>query len=96
MTASTMHATDIVAYTYQADTWYPQCLVTVMVNDGTLSPAARSMDPEAALDQHAAANAIDREDEYSFDSDDFPKVVFSSQVESDDETCSYCDEPLVG
>jgi hypothetical protein len=90
-----MHATDIVAYTYQAANWHPACLISVMVAGGDLSPAARDMSVERVLDQHAGAIGIDREDESSFDSDDFPKVVFSSQVEDPEEICSYCEDSLV-
>ena len=90
-----MHATDIVGYTYRAANWHPACLVAVMVANSDLSLAARNMTTEWALDQHAGANAIDREDESSFDSDDFPKVILSSQVEDPDEYCEYCEESLV-
>jgi hypothetical protein len=72
--------TGIVGYTYRADNLTPENLIEQMVRAGELSPAARDMNVEEALDQHAGANAIDREDEYSFDSDDFPKVIFESQV----------------
>lgn len=36
---------------------------------------------------------IDIEDEYSWDSDDFPKVIFSDQVE-DTEYCGTCHEEI--
>jgi hypothetical protein len=88
-----MHAIDVVGYTFEADIYHPACLISYMVATRHLSPAAREMQPEQALDQHAAASAIDREDEYTFDSDDFPKVVFVSQVE--DDTCGRCGDPLI-
>jgi hypothetical protein len=72
----------------------PRCLIETMVRAGELSPAARDMEPEDALDQHANALAIDRTDESSYDSDEFPKVVFySPNLEGD--TCGYCAGPLI-
>lgn len=84
-----MKAFDIVGYTFDADNYHGRCLVEMLVHEGHLSPAAVDMDPEAVFDQDAAASAIDRQDESSFDSGDFPKVIFSSQVE-DDEHCGRC------
>lgn len=37
---------------------------------------------------------IDLEDEYSWDSDDFPKVVFADQIE-DTEYCGMCHEVIL-
>jgi hypothetical protein len=64
-----------------------------MIAHGTASPAARDMRAEDLLDQCAGAMAIDREDEYSFDSGDFPKVIFASSVE-DGECCGRCGNEL--
>lgn len=90
-----MNATEIVAYTFNADTYHPSCLISAMVLGQELSPAALNMGVEEVLDQHAGANGIDREDEHSFDSSEFPKVIFADQVESDDEICGHCGDPLV-
>ena len=84
-----MNATQIVAYTYRAEILCPACVIESMVAHRDASPATRDMGAEPALDQIAGANAIDREDEYSFDSSYFPKVVLSSQVEPD-EYCNAC------
>lgn len=75
---------DIAGYQYQGDHFMPQDLIEYMVANGDLSPAARDMDPEEVLDQHAGANGIDRYDENTFDSGEFPKVIFNSDVSEDD------------
>jgi hypothetical protein len=68
----------IIGYTYKADNYTPGALIKHMVHIRELSPAARwDMTPEGALDQLAAAYGIDRDNEYSFDSDEFPKVIGS-------------------
>lgn len=89
-----MNATTITAYTFNAEQYHPHCLISALVLDRELSPAALDMGNERALDQHAAANGIDRTDESSFDSSEFPKVVFADQVETD-EVCGHCDESLI-
>lgn len=73
----------IVGYIYAADVWGPdcECLIREMIARREASPAALDMPVEQVLDQIASANAIDRSDELSFDSDDFPKPVSSSVVE---------------
>jgi hypothetical protein len=94
---------DIAAYTYRADLYCPECIVEPLIVTGEASQAARDMDPEEVLDQIAGANAINREDEETFDSDDIPKVAFANQLRSaqdytlDDEDggetadrCSWC------
>ena len=79
-----MRATQIVGYTYQADTYTPEGIVEALIANRELSPAARDMRVEDALDQAAEASAIDRQDESSFDSGDFPKVVFAYQMALDE------------
>jgi hypothetical protein len=76
-----MHATDIVGYTYAVEQYTLAGVIEAMIADGSASPAARDMDTEAVLTQIAEANGIDRFDESSFDSGDFPKVIFASDVE---------------
>lgn len=75
---------DIAGYTYRADSYKPDELVELLIAEGRLAPGARGMDADEALDQLAAVEGIDREDEYTFDSDDFPKVVLRSQLAEDD------------
>lgn len=85
-------AWDIVSYTYRAEQLCPTCVIEAMIRQGEASPGARDMNEEAALDQIAEANGIDRMNEYSFDSGDFPKVVFSSMVDA--ERCDDCRKGL--
>jgi hypothetical protein len=79
--ARTYGATEIVGYTYKADNYRADDLVEAMIRDGIAAPGARGMAIEDVLNQIAGAEAVDREDEYSFDSDDFPKVIFGSQID---------------
>ena len=64
-----------------------------MIDAGDASPAARDMPTEDVLDQCAGASAIDRDDEHSFDSDEFPKVVFLHQLDNAT-TCDRCRSEL--
>ena len=86
----------IVAYTYWADTYCPDCIVAQVVSDEHNPRAERANEAthylataEENLNRMARALDIDREDERTFDSDDFPKVVFSVQIE-EPETCGAC------
>lgn len=79
-----MRPDDVVAYAYRADLYCAACMV---VQIGGTSANTDLM--ESALDHAAATLAIDRRDERSFDSDDFPKVVFRDQVQADDR-CGGC------
>lgn len=78
---------DIVAYMYKADIFQPEDIVEHMANNAAvpihLWPQVLdgNLSAEEALDIIAADAGIDRENESSFDSDDFPKVVFRDQYE---------------
>lgn len=72
---------DITGYTYRAEQWCPRCI---------LKPFwAGLADPETLLNTEARYRGIDRENEHSFDSGDFPKVIFRDQCE-DGERCGSC------
>lgn len=79
------HATDIAGYSYQADTYCPSCIVAAVTGIGCPCPDS---DTENHLDGIAAGRGIDRYDERSYDSGDFPKVIFVSDLEGDD--CCAC------
>lgn len=64
-----------------------------MIGAGIAAPAARDMLIEDALGQCAGAIGIDRADEHSFDSHEFPKDVFLDQV-YDDDVCGGCRQPF--
>lgn len=72
-----MLSTDIVAYVFNADIYCPPCVIEALISAGIASPGARGMAVEDALDQIAGANAIDRYAEATYDSGEFPKVVFA-------------------
>ena len=83
-----MNATTIVGYTYQAENLHPTCAVLDYAGD---------TDPfvsvEVELDRYAERIGIDRMDETTFDSGDFPKVIFSSMLDGT-ETCGRCGDQL--
>ena len=81
---------EIVAYTYQADIYCPECVLEVM----DYRPAHKSVSTEQYLSEIASdpSYPINRRDEHSFDSDIFPKVVFASQLE--DNFCGGCEVML--
>lgn len=87
-----MNAFDIVAYTYQAEQLCPTCTIETLIRDGFLDHTARDVREETALDQAASRVGVNRHDERSFDSGEFPKVVFASQVEN--EACGSCGDAL--
>jgi len=70
-----MNATDIVGYFYQVDLVCPPCILVLVQKD-----RAEHFDAEQGLDVSARSLGINRENESSFDSDVFPKVIFGDQV----------------
>lgn len=85
------HATDIVAYTYRAKLYHARCIVAALIFDDELRIMNIDL-TETILDNAAHVAGINRHDEYSFDSDEFPKVVFDSQLDIDSahSTCGQC------
>ena len=95
-----MRGDTIVGYTYQADIYCPSCIIHELpTSEGEkfegweLAEGVR-MSTEDNLTEIAQAFGIDRFDESSYDSDDFPKVVFVGMVEEGD-VCGRCWLPLV-
>ncbi len=84
---------EIAAYSYRAEILCPACTIEALVAAGDAAPAARDMPAEAVLNQCAGALAVDRDDETTFDSDEFPKVVHLDQV-ADSEQCGACHQKL--
>jgi hypothetical protein len=91
-----MKAWDIVGYSYKAETLCQGCILDKVSKARELFNISEYIDTEGALNAAAAMQHVDREDEKSYDSGDFPKVVFASQVESDGERCDSCGESLLG
>jgi hypothetical protein len=81
-------SSSIAAYTFAADIYAPDCIVDALTKteayDGWALGDGIIMSVEENLDEIAGAFQIDRQDENTFDSDEFPKVVFSDQVAEDD------------
>jgi hypothetical protein len=82
---------DIAAYTYAADLYCQVCIIPVLCNAELIGDYANSA--ESVLDLLAPRMGIDRYEESSYDSGDFPKVVFNDQVSADDR-CGSCGELL--
>lgn len=77
------HATDVVGYSYNADIWCPRCILDTLWDTPNQDNATvhERGDTETMLDELAPLfNVSDRYDERSFDSNDFPKVIFSDMA----------------
>lgn len=85
-----MKAWTIVGYTFNAETLCAYCVASKFQK----VPALAVAQVEVCLDGEAKFKGIDRYDESSFDSDEFPKVIFASDVE-EHETCDECGEELL-
>jgi hypothetical protein len=104
------HATDIVGYTYQADIWCDACIREVAIRkaceagDATIWGDCGTA--EQTLGAWASADAIDRQDERSYDTADFPKVIFADAAHDGcfadngyepgqcGDRCGQCGEPI--
>lgn len=75
---------DIAGYTYQADNYKPDELLELLIAQGRLAPGARRIGIEQALNQLAGEEGIERDDAYTFDTDEFPKVILQYQLSTDD------------
>lgn len=87
-----MKATDIAAYMYQAELLCPECTALTIEVD---HPSPAWLTPEQILDRVAKVIGLDRRDERSFDSNEFPKVVFADQICSDGDICIQCGNSLL-
>lgn len=100
-----MKAWDIIGYSLFAAIYCPDCIVKetirVIQSNELIHPIylieciSEGM-TETTLDNLAGIVGIDRYDERSFDSDYFPKVIFASQFDSENDYCSHCGKPLIG
>lgn len=97
-----MQPFDIVGYTYKADIYCPTDVVSEVAKDYEIVLYGSEGDIESdytnqpyedrALKTLAILVDIDYADPHSYDSDDFPKVIFADQIEN--ERCCLCDERL--
>ena len=88
-----MKAWEIVAYTFRADLYCPECVADHVAALPVLSThgGARRQAYETTenyLDRLGGVLAVDRADERSYDTEDFPKVVFASDLDHD--LCGEC------
>lgn len=87
------------AYAFRAELLCAACVIPALPTgegepyDGWKLAPTVNMTTEANLDEVAMAFGIDRYDESSYDSDEFPKVVFGSDL-ADGEHCGACGTDL--
>jgi hypothetical protein len=91
---------DITAYSFQASLVCPACIVGLISGGGDTEPVPvpPGLTAEEGLTVLAAQRGIDRMSEHTFDSDQFPKIVFRDQLEDTfsglPERCEVCGELL--
>lgn len=91
-----MRPDDIIGYTYRADVYCPDCVIANLRTgpeeefDGWALAEGVRMSVEENLAEIATAFGIDRMDERTYDSGEFPKVIFRGE----DEQCGICGVPL--
>lgn len=76
---------DIIAYMYKADLYHPECILDAM--------GLPTGNPEVVLAKEAIARGIDNSNEETYDSDEYPKVVFADQW-TEPYPCGLCLEPI--
>lgn len=87
----------IVGYVYKADTYCPKCIVEEVLKYNTHIYSTRLdyLTTEHDLTTIAELLNIDRYDEHTYDSDDFPKVEFADSAAENESTCCIHHERLV-
>jgi len=91
-----MHATEIIGYTFASQIVCKQCLRKKAATVSEANGHNAEFTPlEDLLDRWAKIDGVDREDEDSFDSDDFPKVTFETG-DAKHESCGTCYARLDG
>lgn len=91
-----MKSFDIIGYTYKADIYCPGCIIGEMIDDYPEQLSQLEIgwnNTEDDLAAFAKALGIDWENYHSFDTDDFPKVIFADQDE--DDYCCKCNTKLI-
>lgn len=76
----------VLGYVYKADTYCPDCMLGILRDE---HPGIRG----STVEDIGTAIGVDWEDEYSYDSSEFPKVIFADHVE--DDVCAECGEFLL-
>lgn len=78
----------IAGYTYNTENFCNECILTAF--SGVRENIGFAFSVEGVLDIVAGAMNINRHDENTFDSSEFPKVIFDCQIEDGDEKCAKC------
>lgn len=78
----------VTGYVWRGDTYCPDCVVKSIGNKRRFRVDHRSA--EEILEENAARMNIDRNDEWSFDSWNFPKVVFATDADFWPDSCTKC------
>ena len=95
-----MNSFTILAYDYRAARFCPDCIISHLMQnpdyEGWSLGEGLQMSTEQNLTEIAWAFGIDRQDEDTFDSNDFPKVVFADHLNDIqyDEECDDCGEVI--
>jgi hypothetical protein len=87
------HSTDVVGYTYKADEYCPECIVFQVTRTLPAVTGPNIAAVERELTALALWRGIDRWAEITFDSGEFPKVIFRDQLNSGEESpeqCGHC------
>lgn len=79
----------IAGYTFQAENLCPSCAAEAAGWNGYEG------NPHTYIDKAGRAEGFNVDDERSFDSGDWPKVIFEVQAEDADEKCGSCGELLL-
>lgn len=77
------HSFDIAGYTYRAEQYTPRGMIEKLVKFASVRLPVGEITAETMLDAWAARNNVNRQDEMTFDSDEFPKVIFEDQAEGE-------------
>lgn len=85
-------AYDIAGYSYQAQLICKECARRLARRSNPDPAPVPSLRAEDELRDWARSIGLDREEEDTFDSGDFPKVVFWSEVPAGDFSCDECGE----
>jgi hypothetical protein len=83
---------EITGYVYRAETFCPKCLKRHLYHRGEIDKTMKSQDVEDMLGLLAAERKVNRFNEWSYDSDAFPKVIFASDAELMPDFCSMCEK----
>jgi hypothetical protein len=84
----------ITGYVYAADSFCDKCLKRYMFANKQIDEELKAQRIEDILDIVSKEWGVDRTNEWSYNSDDFPKVIFASDAEFMEDMCSRCDKCL--